>query len=99
MLAGCARTPLVEYRANLSRNVDVAPLAVTPDEIRLPDTPFANHRIDCHAVILYVKPVTHVQPFSINRNRISSQSRPDHGGDELLRMLVRSVVVRAVRHR
>lgn len=55
-------------------------------------------KIDSTGVILYVQPVANIQAFAINRQWFAMANVVDEERDELLRELVRTIVVGAVGH-
>jgi hypothetical protein len=84
----------IEDRAD---QVDVSPLGVSSDDVRLAGGPSPQHGFDGDAVILDVEPVADVRAFAVYRHGTAVRGVGDHERDELLRKLVRPVVIRAVR--
>lgn len=54
-----------------------------------------KHSQDSIAVIFHIQPVTDIQPLSINRQRLVLRSIVDHQRNQLLRELIRSIIVGA----
>ena len=78
---------------------DVIPLAVRADQVRLADTTLRENRPHARAVVLGVDPVAHVLALAVQLRTLPVQDVRDLARDELLHMLVRAVVIRAVRDR
>src|SRR5437867_152554 len=82
----------LEKRAH---DVDVGSLRLATDVVDLILHPTARaHRPQCRGVIRHVQPVTHVAAVTVDRKRLIAEGTGDHEGDELLRELIWSVVVR-----
>ena len=62
-----------------------------------PARPFSQHQQQAGAVILDVQPVAHVAAVAVDRQRTPLERVQDHQRNQLLRKLIRPVVVRAVR--
>ena len=84
---------LSEFTAYQLHNVDVAYLIVSADVVDLADLPVLKDHVDCLAVILNIQPVTDIQPLSVYRQRLVVQRMNNHKRDQLLRELIRSVIV------
>ena len=78
---------------------DVVPLAVRADQVRLADTALRQDRPHARTVILGVDPVAHVLALAVQLRTLPVQDVRDLTRDELLHMLERPVIVRAVRDR
>ena len=61
-----------------------------------PGAPLREHQQDPRAVILDVQPVAHVAAVAVDRQRPPLERVQDHQRNQLLRKLIRPVVVRAV---
>ena len=77
-------------------HVDVRPLSVGPDEVRLADAAAGEDRPDRARVVLGVDPVADVQAVSVELRPHAVDEVRYLPGDELLHVLVGPVVVRAV---
>ena len=77
-------------------DVDVLPLVEPADVVRLGYFAFVENKVYRPRMVLHVKPVAHVLPFPVHRKRPAVPYVVDEKRDQLLRKLVRSVVVRAV---
>ena len=73
-------------------------LCIRADVIDFARPPFEKHRHDSAAMILHMDPVPDVQPVSINGQFLVRKRASDHQRNELLRELIRPVVVRAPRN-
>ena len=80
-------------------DVDVGALIVAADVVDLADAALLQDQVDGMAVILDVEPVADVLAVAVNRQLLIGQRVDDHQRDELLREVVRAVVVRAARDR
>lgn len=80
-------------------NVDVGALIVAADVVDLADAALLQDQVDGMAVILDVEPVADVLAVTVDRQLLVGQRVDDHQRDELLREVVRAVVVRAARDR
>ena len=80
-----------------AQHVDVVPLAVSTDQIRLADTPLRQDRPHRGGMVLGVDPVAHVQARAIQFRAHAGEDVRDLTRDELLHMLVGAVGVGAVR--
>ena len=69
------------------------------DVVHLADAAVVDHKVDGPAVVADIQPVAHVQPPSVHRQRPVREGIYDHERDELLRKLIRPVVIRAARDR
>ena len=80
-------------------DVDVGALIVAADVVDLADAALLQDQVDGMAVILDVEPVADVLAVAVDRQLLVGQRVDDHQRDELLREVVRAVVVRAARDR
>ena len=79
-------------------DVDVLPLVESADVVRLGYFAFVENKVYSPRVVLHVKPVAHVLPLAVHRKRPAVPYVIDEQRDQLLRELIRPVVVRAVGH-
>ena len=80
-------------------DVDVGALIVTADVVDLADATLLQDQVDGMAVILNVEPVANILAVTVDRQLLVGQRIDDHQRNELLREVVRAVVVRAARDR
>ena len=80
-------------------DVDVGALIVAADVVDLADASLLQDQVDGMAVVLDVEPVADVLAVAVDRQLLVGQRVDDHQRDELLREVVRAVVVRAARDR
>jgi len=80
-------------------DVDVGALIVAADVVDLADAALLQDQVDGMAVVLDVEPVADVLAVAVDRQLLVGQRVDDHQRDELLREVVRAVVVRAARDR
>ena len=92
---------LAQLFADNLHDLDVLLLIVTADVVDFTNSTFVDNQVNGLAVVLHIQPVTDVQTLSINRQRLVSQCISDHQRDQLLREVIRTIVVRATgnRHR
>ena len=86
---------LSELRADQLYNINIAHLVVTADIVDFPDAASAEDHIDRLAVVLDIEPVSDVQTLAVYGKRLVVQRVRDHQRDQLLRELIRAVVVGA----
>lgn len=79
-----------------AKHGDVVPLAVRADQVGLADPALGQDRPHARAVVLGVDPVAYVLALAVQLRPLALEDVRDLAGDELLHMLVRAVVVRAV---
>ena len=77
-------------------DVYVLPLIEPSYVVRLGYFAFVENKVYSPRMVLHVKPVTHVLPLTVHRKRLAVPDVVDEQRDQLLRELVRPVVVRAV---
>ena len=82
-----------------AQHVDVVLLAVGTDQVRLADAALGENRPHARAVVLGVDPVAHVLALAVQLRTLPVQNVRDLARDELLHVLVRAVIVTAVRDR
>ena len=79
--------------------LQVGPLAVRTDEVGLPRHTTVEDRPDGVIVVVDVDPVADVLSGAVEPRRLAVEQAGDLPGQELLRVLTRPVIVRAVRDR
>ncbi len=80
-------------------DVDVGALIVAADVVNLADAALLQDEVDGAAVILDIEPVADVLAVAVDWQLLVGQRVDDHQRDELLREVIRAVVVRAARDR
>ena len=78
--------------------VDVLPLVEAADVVRIGHLPLVENEVDGPRVVLHVKPVANVLALAVHRKGPAVPDIVDEKRYQLLRELVRTVVVRAVRN-
>ena len=86
---------LAEFLADQLNDIDITLLVMSADIIDLTDGSLVDDKVDSFAVILNIEPVTYIQSFAVDRERLIVKRIGDHQGDQLLGEVVRSVVIRA----
>lgn len=77
--------------------VDVAPLVEAPDIISVGYLPLVEDKVYGTSMVYDIEPVTHVLSRTIDRKGTTQDNILDEEGDKLLGILVRTVVIGAVR--
>ena len=85
-----------ERLEDLAKDGDVVPLAIGTDQVGLADAAAGQDGPDGRAVVLGVDPVTDVQAVAVELRAHPVDQIRDLARDELLHVLIRAVVVRAV---
>ncbi len=76
-------------------DLDVLALVVTADVVDLPGRALAQDELDPGAVVLDPEPVADLAPVAVDGQRLAVERVRGHQRDQLLRILVRAVGVRA----
>ena len=79
-------------------DVDVLPFVEAADVVCLGNPAVVEDHVDGAGMVLDVQPVTDVLPLAVDGKRLAVADVVDEKRDELLRKLIRPVVVRAVGH-
>lgn len=87
---------LSHHLQNHAKHGDVVPLAVRADQVGLADPALGQDRPHAAGMVLGVDPVAYVLALAVQLRPLALEDVRDLAGDELLHMLVRAVVVRAV---
>ena len=90
---------LSHHLENHAQNGDVVLFTVGADQVRIADAALRQDRPHARAVVLGMNPVAHVLALAVQLRTLPVQDVRDLARDELLHMLVRTVVIRAVRDR
>lgn len=78
------------------QDLDVASLVLGTDQVGFTDFALLQDRPHCTRVVVDVYPVANVVPVAVKLWPASCENVGDLAGDELLHMLIRPVIVRAV---
>ena len=87
---------LSHHLQNHAKHGDVVPLAVRADQVRLADPSLGQDRPHTAGMVLSVDPVAHVLAPAVQLRPLALEDVRDLAGNELLHMLVRTVIVAAV---
>lgn len=79
-------------------DVNVLPLIETADVIGSCRLTVVENHVDGPRMVFHIQPVAHVFPLAIYRQRLAVTDVVDEQRNQLLRELIRPVVVRTVRH-
>lgn len=90
---------LAHHPQDHAQHGDVVPLAVRADQVGLADPALGQDRPHAAGMVLGVDPVAHVLAPAVQLRPLALEDVRDLAGNELLHMLVRAVVVRAVGNR
>ena len=87
------------YRGNDDADeVDVLPLIEPADVVGVPNLATVENGIDGAGVVFYVQPITDILALAVHGQGLAGADVVDEEGDELLRELVGTVIVRAIGH-
>ena len=92
------RHQLIQQRAQRRHHLQIAPLISSADVVRLAHAPSLQHRPHRPAMVPHIQPVPHLLPIAIHRQRLALQRIRNHQRNQLLRKLIRPIVIRAVRN-
>ena len=87
---------LAHHLEDHAQHGDVVLLAVRADQIRLADTTLRQNGPHAAGMVLRVDPVAHVLALAVQFWTLPVQDVRDLTRDELLHMLIRTIIVRAV---
>lgn len=90
---------LSHHLQNHAKHGDVVPLAVRADQVGLADPSLGQDRPHAAGMVLSVDPVAHVLAPAVQLRPLALEDVRDLAGNELLHMLVRTVIVAAVGNR
>ena len=79
-------------------DVYILPLVESTDVVCLGDDTFMIYNIDRARVVLYEQPVAYVLTLAVHRKGFAMTNIIDEQRNKFLRELIRTIVVRAVRH-
>ena len=89
----------VEEHTDRPDDLEVRLFVVSAHVVALARSALVKDEVDRSAMIAHPEPVAYVPARSVDGNRLVRETLADHGGDEFLVVLPRTVVVRAVRDR
>src|SRR6266550_7216133 len=78
--------------------VKVRALVAAADIVRLTKPPFGKDQVERSGMILDIEPVADIGTFPIDRKRLTLQAIENDQWNQLLRKMVWSIVIRAVRN-
>lgn len=87
---------LSHHLQNHAKHGDVVPLAVRADQVGLADPSLGQDRPHAAGMVLGVDPVAYVLALAVQLRPLALEDVRDLAGNELLHMLVRTVIVAAV---
>ena len=90
------RKHLLQGIQNNMNDLDVLLLIMSADIVGLKESALFLYHVNSLGMILYIEPVPDILSISINRKILAMQSIVNDQRDQLLRELVRSVIVGAV---
>jgi len=85
----------VQKVADEIHDIYIAPFVIAADVVDPAGNAPLQHGLHRPRMVLHMEPVTHVQPIAIYRQRLLRNDIVDHEGYQLLREVVRPVVVGA----
>src|SRR5260370_8168158 len=86
----------VEHRTDRSREVDVAGLTASAEEVGVAGATATRRRDQPLDMVVHVKPVASVEARAVDRDRRAFEGVPDHRRDELFGMLAGAVCFWAI---
>lgn len=86
---------LAQFLADNLHDLDVLLLIVATDVVDFTNTALVNNQINSLSVVFNIQPVTNVQTLAVNRQWLVSQSIGNHQRNQLLREVIRAIVIRA----
>ena len=86
---------LAKLLADNLHDLNILLLVMTTDVVDFTNTTLVDDQINGLAVIFHIQPVTDVQTLAVNRQRLVSQSISNHQRNQLLREVIRTIVVGA----
>lgn len=89
---------LAHCRKDHTQHIDVAPLAIGSDQIGLAQPPAREDLPNSARMIVDMDPIAHIEPISIELRTLARKDPSDLARNKLLDMLIRAIIVRAVRN-
>ena len=83
---------------NHLNQVDILPLVESSDVVGISYLSAMEDQIDCTSMILDIQPVADILTLSVNRQRLTMADIVDKQRNQLLRKLIRAIIIRAVGH-
>ena len=79
-------------------DIDILPLIETTDIISIRNLTLMENHINRTRMILYIQPVAHILTLTIHRQWLAMTDIIDEQRNQLLRELIRTIIIRAVGH-
>src|ERR1700730_2363455 len=92
------RTDFIQDSADGLNYVEVRAFVAAADIIRLTLPPFGKDQMKRSGMFLDIEPVADIGAFPIDRKRLTLQSIENDQWNQLLRKMIWSIVIRAVRN-
>ena len=86
---------LAQLLADNLHNLNVLLFIVTTDVVDFTNTTLVDNQINGLAVIFHIQPVTDIKTFTVNRQRLICQCIGNHQRNQLLREVIRTIVIGA----
>src|SRR5215510_13368408 len=86
-----------QYLTDDIHNIEVLPVTTATNIVGIAHPSMTEHNVDGRTVIFDIEPVTHVRTITVYWDGLSLQTRTDNGRYKLLIMLIRAVIIGAVR--
>src|SRR6266478_8560924 len=92
------RADFIQDSADRLNYIEVRALVPAADIVRLARPPFSKDQMKRSGMILDIEPVADIGAFPIDRKRLTLQGIENDQWNQLLRKMVWSIVIRAVRN-
>src|SRR6266550_5854653 len=92
------RADFIQDSADRLNYVEVRALVAAADIVRLTKPPFSKNQVKRSGMILDIKPVADIGAFPIDWKRLTLQGIENDQWNQLLRKMILSIVIRAVRN-
>ena len=79
-------------------NIQVLHLIIAANVVHIAWNSLMKHHINGSTMVADVKPVAHILPIAIYRQRLTQQNIQAHQRNQLFRKLIRPIIIRAVRN-
>ena len=86
---------LAQFLADDLHDLNILLFVMATDIVNFTNATIVNNQINSLAVIFNIQPVTDIQTLAVNRQWLVSQSISNHQRNQLLREVIRTIVVGA----
>lgn len=89
---------LIHRREDHAQHIDVAPRAIGTDQIGFAQSPAHKNLPNSARMIVDMDPITHIKTISVELRTFARKDPGNLARNKLLDMLIRTIIVRAVRN-